>query len=299
MQKIIPNLWFDNQAEEAAAFYVSLFPDAKLGDTTSYSQAAAEFTGHPAGSVMTVNFVLAGQQFTGINGGPHFSFNPSISFYVECNTKQEVEDLWASLSQDGSVLMPLGTYPFSESFGWLSDKYGVSWQLMFVGDQPITQKITPALLFVGDVCGKAEAAITNYQSLFPNSETLLVSRYPEGSTPDKPGTIEHARFRLGEQEFLAMDSAYSHDFSFNEAVSLLVMCDDQAEIDKLWEHLTTDGEEAPCGWLKDKYGVSWQIVPRQIDEWLKNDDKPANRVWNAMLPMTKIDLASLEAAYTG
>lgn len=160
MQKIITHLWFNDQAEEAAQFYVSLFKNSRVLDTVYYPESAEAVSGRPAGSVMTVNFELDGQEYIALNGGPMFKFN--------------------------------------------------------------------------------------------------------------------------------------------EAISLLVICDDQAEVDRLWEALTKEGEEARCGWLKDRYGLSWQIVPDGMSKMLQSgDSEAANRAMAAMLNMKKIDLATIERAYEG
>lgn len=299
MQKITPNLWFDDQAEEAARFYVSVFPRSKIGTVSRYDEASAEASGRPQGSAMTVEFELAGQRFVGLNGGPHFTLNPSISFHVKCQTVDEVDSLWRELSGGGDVLMPLDSYPFSKRYGWCNDRYGVSWQLIHAGDEPIGQKITPVMMFVGDVCGKAEEAVQLYVSLFDNSRADFLARYGADAAPDEEGTIQYASFTLEGQEFGAMDNAREHDFAFNEAISFIVDCQDQQEVDHFWEKLTADGgEESMCGWLKDKYGVSWQIIPRQLMEMIGSDDKEkAGRATEAMLKMKKIDISKLEEAY--
>ena len=123
--------------------------------------------------------------------------------------------------------MELGAYPFSERYGWTRDRYGLSWQVMAMGDRPIKQKITPTLMFVGDQCGKAEDAIRLYTSVFNGAGIGGILRYGKGEEPDKEGTIKHAAFTLEHQEFAAMDSAWEHDFAFNEAVSLMVGCENQ------------------------------------------------------------------------
>jgi predicted 3-demethylubiquinone-9 3-methyltransferase (glyoxalase superfamily) len=298
MQKITPFLWFDNQAEEAANFYVSIFENSKVGDITHYGEAAAEISGKPKGSVLTVTFQIEGQEFTALNGGPVFKFTPAVSFLVACKTKEEVDALWKELSENGTALMELGEYPFSEKYGWVQDRYGLSWQVMFMGDGTIKQKITPTLMFVGDVCGKAEEAINFYASVFDNAKVGDILRYREGEEPDNEGTIKHAAFTLEGQEFAAMDSAHKHNFTFNEAISLMVHCETQQEVDELWEKFSHGGEIQQCGWLKDKYGVSWQIIPTVLFE-LMNDPDPAKsgRVMQAMLQMTKIEINALKQAY--
>ena len=297
MQKIIPNLWFDNQAEEAVSFYASLFKNSKTVLTARYGKEGAKASGMPEGSVMTVEFQIEGYKFIALNGGPIFKFTPAISFFINCGTVEEIDKLWAGLSQGGSVLMEFQKYPFAEKYGWLQDKYGVSWQLM-LGTYPY--KIRPALMYVGKQAGKAEAAINLYVSLFPDSKVGAISRYGKMSAPDVEGTINHGVFILMGQEFIAMDSAQAHMFSFNEAISLMVECKDQAEIDRYWLKLTEGGEEQPCGWLKDKYGVSWQIVPTGMNEILLDPDPvKRERVMKVFFQMKKIDIAALKRAAAG
>jgi len=158
MQKISPFLWFDDNAEEAVNFYTATFKSSRAGKPVRYTEAAAAASGRPKDSVMTVPFELEGHSFTAINGGPIFKFTPAVSFFVNCETKEEVQQLWDKLSTGGKALMPLDKYPFSEMYGWIQDKYGLSWQLFF-SESPVKQKIVPSLLFVRDVSGKAEEAI--------------------------------------------------------------------------------------------------------------------------------------------
>ena len=195
-QKITPNLWFDRQAEEAANFYTSSFKNSKVGQVIRATKAGYEIHGLPEGAVMTVEFIIEGQQFIAINGGPLFKFTPSVSFLVACETKSEVDALWEKLSAGGTALMELGEYPFSEKYGWTQDKYGLSWQVMHMGDRKIKQKITPTLMFVGEQGGKAETAIRLYTSVFNRAKIGDILRYGKGEEPDKEGTIKHAAFTL-------------------------------------------------------------------------------------------------------
>ena len=293
MDKITPHLWFDREAVEAAERYVAAFPDSKIVDVTTIPDT-------PSGDTDVVTFQLCGQSFQAISAGPLFSFNPSVSFAVSCDTVDEVDRLWGILSEGGSVLMPLDTYPFSERYGWLQDRYGLSWQLAHAGGQQVTQRITPTLLFVGDVCGKAEEAIAFYTSVLPESGLGDVMRYGAGAEPDAEGTVQYASFRLAGQELAAMDSAQDHQFTFNEAISFIVSCESQEEIDRYWSSLSAVPESEQCGWLKDRYGLSWQIVPSAMDEMLHNGtpDQIA-RVTAAFLQMKKFDLAELERASAG
>ena len=294
MKEITPCLWFDGNAEEAVNFYVSLFSNSKIGSESRYGDSGAEVSGQPKGSIMTMTFRLEGQPFMALNGGPEFKFNPAISFFVNCKTEKEIDGLWKKLSEGATVLMELGKYPFSEKFGWLQDKFGISWQLMIHDG---SQKIVPFLTFVGDQFGKAEEAMNLYTSLFPNSGTENVERYAKGEQ-DKEGAIKHAVFRLNEQDFMAMESSRSHQFTFSHAISFMVNCENQSEVDHFWNKLSKDGQEEPCGWVLDKFGVSWQIVPIVLPELLQDPDrKKAEKVMKAMLQMKKIDINALKQAY--
>lgn len=297
-QKITPNLWFDTQAEEAANFYVSIFKNAKLGSVSRYDKASAEVSGQLEGSAMTIPFELEGQHFLALNGGPQFEFTPAVSFFVYCNAEEEVDDLFTKLSDGGAILMPLQKYPFSDKYGWVQDKYGLSWQLSL--GTPRRQKTVPFLMFVGEQSGKGEEAMQLYTSLFEEARIEGITRYGKDEAPDIEGTVKHASFWLNGQEFMVMDSSGGHDFTFNEAISFIVDCEDQEEVDFFWERFTEGGEEGPCGWLKDKFGVSWQIIPKQLTEMLTDDDnEKSGRAMRAMLKMKKIDIEQLEKAYKG
>lgn len=298
-QKIVPHLWFDDQAEEAATFYTSLFAESSIGTITHYTKEGFEFHGRLEGSVMTVEFELSGYQFVGLNGGPHFQFTPAISFFVVCETEEEIDTLWQKLADGGSVLMPLDKYEWSERYGWLEDRYGLSWQLSLGHLEDVGQKITPSLLFVGDQAGRAEEAVTFYTSVFDDAEVTEMYHY--GAGVDEPeGLVKHAQFRLNGEQFMATDSTLEHPFTFNEAISLLIQCETQEEIDHFWETLTQGGDPnaQQCGWLKDAFGVSWQVAPTILHEMLQDPDTEAvARVTGAFLQMKKFDIQALEDAY--
>ena len=299
-QKIVPHLWFDKEAKEAANFYCSVFPDSSITNITTLHNT-------PSGDCDVVSFTLWGYSFMAISAGPLFKFNPSISFMVNFDPSQDkdaktrIDRVWANLSEGGKVLMPLDKYPFSERYGWIQDKYGLSWQLILTNpegeERPL---IIPSLMFVGEVYGKAEEASDFYLSVFKNSKRGAIARYPAGMEPDKEGAVMFTDFMLEGQWFAAMDSAREHDFAFNEAISLIVNCEDQNEIDYYWEKLSAVPESEQCGWLKDKYGVSWQIVPTVMDKMMRDQDpERLDRVTQAFLTMKKFDLAALQRAYEG
>ncbi|MFP5115915.1 VOC family protein [Bacillaceae bacterium C204] len=298
--KIVPHLWYDKEAKEAAEFYTSIFPDSKITNVRTIHNT-------PSGDSDIVSFELWGQKFMAISAGPFFKLNPSVSYIVNFDPSREkdagekINEVWNKLSEGGTVLMPLDKYPFSEKFGWIQDKYGFSWQLILTNPEGEERPpLVPSLLFVGDNCGNAEEAINFYLSVFKDAKQGLFARYPKGMEPDKEGTIMFADFMLENQWFSAMDSAHEHKFSFNEAFSFMVYCDTQEEIDYYWERLSAVPEAEQCGWLKDKFGLSWQIVPTGMDEMMsKGTPEQLARVTNAFLNMKKFDLVELQKAYKG
>ncbi|MFL0246282.1 VOC family protein [Candidatus Clostridium stratigraminis] len=294
MQKIIPHLWFDKGAVEAARWYVSLFEDSKVINISTISDT-------PSGESEIVDFQLANLRFSAISAGPYFKFNPTISLMVACATSKEVDRLHTELSSDGTELMPLGEYPFSKRYAWVQDKFGVNWQLMLVSNiEEHTKKIRPTLLFSGVTCGKAEEAINYYTSIFENSNKGFTSFYADGEAMDIRAKVNYAEFNLLGTQFVAMDHGFSEDFTFNEAFSFMVMCHNQEEIDRYWDKLSFIPEAEQCGWVKDQFGLSWQIVPDYMRDILGQGTKEeVSRVTKAFLKMKKFDLAALEKARLG
>lgn len=297
VKPITPHLWFDTQAREAAGFYCSLFPDSRV-------ESVVRLRDTPSGDCDLVSFVLGGQPFMAISAGPAFTFNPAVSFMVNYDpardpqARQHLDATWAKLIEGGQALMALDEYPFSKRYGWVQDRYGLSWQLILT--EPAGEPrplIVPALMFTGGICGKAEAAGAFYRSVFDGSRTGQLARHPEDTAHDKAGTVMFSDFRLGETWFVAMDSGYGHGFGFNEAISFLIPCRDQAEVDRYWAQLSSVAEAEQCGWCKDRYGLSWQVSPVMLDQWMASGDQArTDRVLRAFLDMHKPDVARLEAA---
>lgn len=297
MQTIIPHLWFDTQAKEAAAFYVSAFG----GDSKITHSSVLKNT--PSGDCDVVSFDLRGHSFMSISAGPYFQLNPSISFMLnfdpsaDKDARKNLDALWEKLSDGGTPLMPLQKYDFSEYYGWIKDKYGVTWQLILTN--PAGQPrpfIIPSLMFTQDGFGKANEAIDFYVSIFKNAKRGMSAPYP-AEMKLKAGALMFAEFMLEGQWFTAMDGAGEHAFAFNEAISLLVRCETQEEIDQYWNKLSAVPEAEQCGWLKDKFGVSWQVSPTALDEMMQSgDEEKINRVTQAFLKMKKFDLTTLKKA---
>jgi predicted 3-demethylubiquinone-9 3-methyltransferase (glyoxalase superfamily) len=274
---IYPCFWFNQNAKQAAEFYCTVFPDTHI---TSENQ-------------FVVNFESASQKFMCINGGPAFSLNPSISIYVVMDTEQEVDESWNKLMEGGMAMMPLDKYPWSEKYGWVQDKFGVTWQLSYGKLEDVGQKFTPVLMFVNDQHGRAEEAIHHYTSIFNNSSVRGILRYEAHEVVE--GTIKHAQFTLDGNVMMAMDSGHPHQFNFSEGISLVVECNTQQEIDHFWDNLSEGGEPGRCGWLKDKFRVSWQVIPKVLGK-LVMDPERSGRVIQAFMQMNKFDIEALENA---
>jgi predicted 3-demethylubiquinone-9 3-methyltransferase (glyoxalase superfamily) len=275
---IYPCLWFNGDAKEAAELYCAAFTDSELKICTP----------------MVVTFSIKGKQFMGLNGGPQFRPNASVSFFQIMETEAELSKAWNILVDGGKVMMPLDSYPWSSKYGWLEDRFGVSWQLSLALNIKDEADVFPALLFTGAQNGKAAQAINFYTSLFPNSSTILVANYQPGE-PDIAGNIKHAQFYLNGYKLAAMESSMSQQFEFNQGVSLVVSCDTQEEIDFYWLNLTEGGKEDRCGWCQDAFGLWWQIVPSVLGS-LMTDPQKAPKVMQAFMKMTKFNIAELELA---
>ena len=160
-EKITPCLWFDNQAKEAAALYCSAFDNAKI----------------TAQSPIVTAIEVSGQSITLLDGGPKYKPNASISFFYICEKVEELNQIWKAISKEGKVLMPLDRYPWSEKYGWVNDKFGISWQIALGKLSDVGQKITPCLMFTGKQYGRAEEALNHYTSIFYNSIVDGILRY--------------------------------------------------------------------------------------------------------------------------
>ena len=272
---IYPCLWFNNNAIEAATFYTTIFPNSTILSNNE----------------MTVQFTLLGSKIMGLNGGSMYSINPSISFMIYCKNEVDVDKFWSQLSENGVPLMNLNTYPWSKKYGWIKDKFGLTWQIML--NENIEQDFTfhPNLLFVKDQCGKAIHAIEYYTTICTKARKISIEKYVEyDSMPE--GYLKFGLFSLFDYNFSAMDGVGNHTFLFNEAVSIVIECDNQDEIDYYWSTLSRNGQPGMCGWLKDKFGVSWQILPSNLGKILSNPATSKN-AWLKLMQMKKIIIQDL------
>lgn len=277
--QIYPCLTIRGRVAEASDFYVDTFGEGKIGRPSQF----------------VIQIELSGQKFMLLNDGPISSPNPSVSFMVICESPEEAANYWNKLIDGGSALMPLDSYDWSPKYGWVQDKFGVSWQL-YTGEKGDTkQKFCPTFMFTGNKAGKAENAVHYYTKLFPNSDIDGILKYGEEDKKNA-GFVKHAKFKINDFVVMAMDSHEDHGFDFNDAISLVVECETQEEIDNYWQQLTSNGgHEVACGWLTDKFGISWQIIPKAIGEWISDPDR-AQRVMPVLMKMKKLVIADLENA---
>lgn len=278
-ENITPCLWYNGQAQEAAALYCSVFANAKI----------------TAQSPIVTSIDVSGHSFTLLDGGPKYKPNPSISFFYICEKEDELNKIWDAFSKEGTVLMPLDKYPWSEKYGWINDKFGISWQIALGKLSDVGQKITPCLLFTNKQYGRADEALARYSSIFKNVTIDGILRYGANESPDQEGKVKHAQFSLNDQKFMMMESAASHNFTFSEGISLTIHCETQKEIDHYWDKLTESGTESMCGWLKDQFGVSWQIVPTILDK-IMNDPIKAGKAAQAFMSMRKLNIEQIVQA---
>lgn len=294
MKRIIPHFWFKKEALEATEFYCQVFPNSKLEHKLLLPNT-------PSGDCDLVSFQIFGTTFMAISAGPLFKPNYSISFSVFAhpnsisNPEEWIESTWKKLSEGGKILMPLDSYPFCKKYGWLSDRFNVSWQLILQEETEAPKPfLATSLFFVKENFTKGKQAVEFYTQLFSKltqTQVFTISFHPE-SEAFPPETVAYAEFKIGNNLFTLTESPYEKEVQFTEGVSLLVECETQEEIDYLWNSLSHVKEAEECGWLKDKYGVSWQITTPIIQDLLIDETKK-DKALEKILKMKKIEIQPL------
>lgn len=274
-----------NNGKDQAEYYCSIFPDAKITKENP----------------VVVEFEIFGQSLATINGGQNGDgkLNPSISFSLWIKDKDLTKQIWDKLVDGWDVMMEFNEYTRSPAYGRCNDKYGVSRQVMYDNREETHQHaLVPSLLFVWANNGKAQEAMDLYTSIFPASRIDFIRKYAEGMG-ETIGNIAHAECKLINQQFIIAESGLDHKFQFNDGISLSVSCADQAEVDSYRNALIADGgSEVQCGRCKDKYGVSRQITPIGMEQYLFGPDlEKSNKAMQAMLQMKKLDIAKIQEAY--
>lgn len=288
MQRIIPHLWFNDSVEDAVNLYVRLLKDSGIISKTLVPNT-------PSGDAMIVDFNLSSLRFNAINAGPYFKLNPSISLMVSCDSVEEVDTLFETLSVNGVELMPLGSYEFSKRYAWIQDRYGLNWQLFYNDSGKVVPKIRPTMLFAGEACGKGQEAFDFYLDVFEKVSKGEVSYYGPNEAMDQRAKINYAELQIEGSDLLLMDHGMGGDFTFNEAFSFVILCNNQEEIDYYWDKLSHYPEAEQCGWLKDPFGVSWQVVPQMMINVMENGSaEDIQNITEAFLKMKKFDVLELE-----
>lgn len=309
-QRIVPQLWLgkDVDAEELVNFYAHVFPDTKLlskfglpesNVINNEGRITVEFEDK---CTTQVTFSIRGYVMAGLASSVNIEKNPSISFLVHFKPDEEtlLDDAYNKLMVDGEALMALDKYPFAPKYAWVKDKYGFTWQLFLMEDDvPGRDLVIPTLTFTGEVLGEAVEAMNFYSEVFRDSNTPEVYHYPEGMPPNETTHVMHGEVILENFIFSVQDSAIVHDFEFNESISFIVLCDNQEENDYYFNALTAQPEAEQCGWVKDKFGVSWNVEPRVLQTMLHDGTREqVEAVVKAFMPMKQLIEAPLIKAYT-
>lgn len=288
MQTIIPHLWYDTEAKEAAELYVDLF-----GGKIDWNYT---ITDTPSGDAGLIQFQLGDMTLAAISAGPYFKLNESMSLMVNVASKDDVSRLYETLSEGGRVLMPLGEYPFSPYYVWLEDRFGLSWQLSYAPDLDKPYQFEICLLFSQDQVGLAQPMLDYYKDKLPQASVGQISYYGEGEAPVEAAKLKYAKLLIGDQKIIAMDHGYGGVASFNEAFSLMVYVDSQEEADSWYEIVSAVPEAEICGWAKDQFGISWQIMPRILMEAYDSASPEQIKAVNAaVMTMKRLDIASIQA----
>ena len=287
MQRIVPNIWSNGEAEAMGAFYASVLRSTTAEVSSRYPTAGLlPFQEPLAGQPLTVDLDIDGYRMVIINAGPEFKPNASVSFLLNFDPLMfggdtdaaiaELDRVHAELLHGGRASLPLGEYPFSPHYAWVEDRYGVNWQLMLTnpaGDpRPF---VVPWLQFPGTATGTSTGtatdaayrdaldAIAMYTGLLPDSAPGFAVPHPDDATKTM-----FSEFRLYDQWFAASDGSAQAD-AFSCGVSLEIRCETQAEIDTYWNALSAVPEAEQCGWLADRFGLSWQITPANMGELMQ------------------------------
>ncbi|MCK3905074.1 VOC family protein [Streptococcus suis] len=287
MQTIIPHLWHDTEAKEAVAFYVDLF-GGKLDWTYT-------ITDTPSGDSDLIQFQLGDMTLAAISAGPYFKLNESMSLMVNVASKDEVTRLYQALSEGGRILMPLGEYPFSPYYVWLEDRFGLSWQLSYTPDLDKPYQFDICLLFSQEQVGLAQPMLDYYKDKLPQASVGQLSYYGEGEAAVEAAKLNYAELLVAGQKLIVMDHGYGGEASFNEAFSLMVYVDSQDELNFYYDLLSAVPEAEMCGWVKDQFGISWQIVPRILMEAYDTaSPETVKTVNDAVLQMRRLDFDQIK-----
>ncbi len=275
VNNIFPCIWFNNDAKEFIERYQSFFDETSILNSNGF--------------ITTVKW--SGSKIMLMNGGPSIQCTPAISLFVYFDQNElRINDLYNTLIDGGKILMPLDKYDWSPKYAWVEDKFGINWQLD-IENMRSPQKIVPSLLFVNDKKLMTKEAVSFYTNAFDDHRILLEAPYFPGSGMPE-GSILFTQFKLQNFVMNAMSSTMVHDYDFSMGISFVLECDTQEQIDYYWDYLGKEGKYSRCGWLTDKYGISWQVIPTILG-LLMSDESLQSEVSEAFMKMTKFIIADL------
>lgn len=286
MFKITPFLWFPKNIHPILVYYKTIFPELISDPLEKYEET-------PSGSIEFANIKIYDRELLIMAADDTSKFNNSISMTIWCNNLERTKYIWEQLSSTGKVLMNADKYDWSEYYGWCNDKYGLSWQIMYYPDSE--NMVIPSITMSGANCGKAAEFIENLKPIFKDISINHISKYGKNENGDNPEHIAHCEFTVNNQKYIIMDSSNMHDQNFNESISFLILCKGQDEVDFYWDKIIANGGEASqCAWCKDKFGISWQVVPEELNQATGNPDPViAKYALESMLQMSKIIINDL------
>lgn len=273
---IYPCIWVEKPPKEVFDFYQSVFDNS--GIDQDYE--------------MVVYGRLENSAFMILGGNNNYRPNSSISFMVMSKDKEKTDRYYQALIKGGSALMPLDSYEWSSHYGWVIDKYGISWQLYTEddhADEKSTGSIVPTLMFANEQQGRCREALEHYRQIFPSMRIDGILDYPSG---EFAGQVMHTQFKIQDFTLMAMDSGVPQTFSFNDTISLTLLCKDQGGVDYYWDRLLKEGNAIQCGWLVDKFGIRWQVVPDGMDKLLFEHPQGEENM-KRMMGMIKLNIEEL------
>ncbi len=279
-QNTFVHLWIKGEdLKKAVDKYTKIFDNSKILRSINFDTPLDTTTGY-------IEFTLGGRVFRAINGELDVAFNNSFSLVVMCPSQEDLNLKWEQLiSNGGKVVMPLGKYDFAECYGWLEDEFGLSWQVFLDGKMPFDFEVVPSLLYPK---GKTKEALEFYATVFKDFRINFVDYLDE-----EKNNIIFSCFTINGSDYFAWDNLSDQEFPFNESTSIMIDCDTQEEIDYYWDKLSADVNAGICGWNKDKFGLSWQICPKYLNDAIFDKEK-YKKIAPAMYKMKKLDLEKLK-----
>ena len=283
-QNTLVHLWFKGEdLKNAVDKYTKIFENSKILRSINFDTPFDT-------TADCIEFTLGGRVFQAINAEPAFEFNNSFSFVVMCPSQEDLNTKWTNLiSNGGKEIMPLEKTDFAECYGILEDEFGLTWHVFLDGQMHFDFEVVPVMMYPQ---GKTKEALEFYSTVFKDFAINFVDYLDE-----EKNNIIFSCFTINGSDYFAWDNLEEVDYPFNESTSIMIECETQEEIDYYWDKLSADKNDGQCGWTKDRFGLSWQIIPKYVNEVFFNQGKEKyNKISSAMLEMKKLDIEKLKQA---